>query len=46
MPTGITWDQANFSWNNNLFTWEDVQLIKKQQQEKIGILGNKKIKRN
>jgi hypothetical protein len=29
MPTGITWDQANFTWNNNLFTWEDVQLIKK-----------------
>jgi hypothetical protein len=33
MPTGITWDQANFSWNNNLFTWEDVQLIKKAAGE-------------
>ena len=29
MSTGITWGQANFTWNNNLFTWEDVQLIKK-----------------
>ena len=33
MPTGITWDQANFTWNNNLFTWEDVQLIKKAAEE-------------
>jgi hypothetical protein len=33
MPTGITWDQANFTWNNNLFTWEDVQLIKKAAGE-------------
>jgi hypothetical protein len=33
MPTGITWGQANFSWNNNLFTWEDVQLIKKAAGE-------------
>ena len=23
----ITWDQANFLWNNNPYTWEDVQLI-------------------
>ena len=33
MPTLISWDQANFSWNNNLFTWEDVQLIKKAAGE-------------
>ena len=24
--SGITWDQANFSWNNN-YTWDDVKLI-------------------
>ena len=23
----ITWDQANFLWNNNNFTWDEVQLI-------------------
>mgnify|MGYP003666601395 CR=1 FL=1 len=23
----ITWDQANFLWNSNRFTWEDVKLI-------------------
>ena len=23
----ITWDKANFLWNNNKFTWDDVQLI-------------------
>ena len=33
MSTGITWGQANFSWNNNLFTWGDVQLIKKAAGE-------------
>jgi hypothetical protein len=33
MPTLISWDQANFSWNNNLFTWGDIQLIKKAAGE-------------
>tara|TARA_R110000787_G_scaffold131393_1_gene243360 strand:- start:636 stop:926 length:291 start_codon:yes stop_codon:yes gene_type:complete len=23
----ITWDQANFSWNSNQYTWDDVKLI-------------------
>ena len=23
----ITWDQANFPWNSNQYTWDDVQLI-------------------
>ena len=23
----ITWDQANFLWNNNPYNWDDVQLI-------------------
>ena len=23
----ITWDQANFLWNLNQYTWDDVQLI-------------------
>ena len=28
MPgTLITWGQANFSWTNNSFTWEDVALV-------------------
>jgi hypothetical protein len=28
MPgTLITWGQANFSWINNSFTWEDVALV-------------------
>jgi len=28
MPgTLITWGQANFSWNNNSFTWDDVVLV-------------------
>ena len=25
----ITWDQADFLWNNNSYSWDDVQLIKK-----------------
>ena len=25
--SAITWDQANFLWNNNKYTWDDVQLI-------------------
>ena len=24
--TLITWDNANFLWNNNSFTWEDIRL--------------------
>ena len=27
MPGEITWDQANFSFDSNRFTWEDVKLI-------------------
>ena len=27
MPTLISWDQANVSWNNNPFTWDDVALV-------------------
>ena len=26
MPTLISWGQANSSWNNNSFTWEEVAL--------------------
>ena len=25
--SAITWDQANFLWNKNQYTWEDVKLI-------------------
>ena len=29
MPgTLTTWGQANFSWSNNSFTWDDVVLVK------------------
>ena len=33
----ITWDQANFLWNSNRFTWEDVKLILAAGEE--GFLG-------
>ena len=23
----IKWGEANFTWNNNIYTWEDVQLV-------------------
>ena len=29
MSTLISWDQANFSWNNNPFTWDDVKLVQR-----------------
>jgi len=29
MATKITWDQANFSFSNNPYTWDEVELIKK-----------------
>ena len=29
MATKITWNTANIIWNNNTFSWEDVQLVKK-----------------
>ena len=25
--SAITWDNANFLWNSNQYTWDDVQLI-------------------
>ena len=28
MATPITWDNANFTWNNNPHTWDEVLLIK------------------
>ena len=28
MPTLISWGQANVSWNNNSFTWDEVALVK------------------
>ena len=24
----ITWDQANFLWNSNPYTWDEVELVK------------------
>ena len=25
--TNITWDNANFKWNLNSFTWDEIQLV-------------------
>ena len=33
MAGEITWDQANFLWNNNPHTWDDVQLLKRAAGE-------------
>ena len=27
MATKITWDEANFKWNNNPHTWDEVLLV-------------------
>ena len=27
MATPITWNEANFNWNNNPHTWDEVQLV-------------------
>ena len=27
MATKITWDEANFNWNNNPHTWDEVLLV-------------------
>ena len=27
MATPITWDNANFNWDNNPHTWDEVQLV-------------------
>ena len=24
----ITWDNADFLWNNNSYTWDEVELVK------------------
>ena len=29
----ITWDQANFPWNSNKYTWDDVKLILQAGEE-------------
>jgi hypothetical protein len=29
----ITWGQANFSWSNNSFTWDDVKLARRAAGE-------------
>ena len=28
MATPIKWENANFSWSNNPFTWEEVELVR------------------
>jgi len=31
--SAITWDQANFLWNNNPYSWDDVQLVRRAAGE-------------
>ena len=32
MATAITWDNANFKWNDNPHTWDEVQLVEELEQ--------------
>ena len=41
----ITWDQANFLWNSNRFTWEDVKLILAAGEEDWSQWNEKKKKK-
>jgi len=41
----ITWDQANFSWSSNRFTWEDVKLILAAGEEDWSQWNEKKKKK-
>ncbi len=34
--TNITWNNANFKWNSNLFTWDEVQLVQEIIKQKGG----------
>jgi hypothetical protein len=43
--SAIIWDQANFLWNNNKYTWEDVQLILSAGEEEWPQWNEEKKKR-
>tara|TARA_R110001592_G_scaffold88830_1_gene261460 strand:+ start:597 stop:884 length:288 start_codon:yes stop_codon:yes gene_type:complete len=45
MPGEITWDQANFSFDSNRFTWEDVKLILAAGEEDWSQWNEKKKKK-
>ncbi len=45
MPGEITWDQANFSFDSNRFTWEDVKLILAAGEEDWSQWDDKKKKK-
>ena len=32
MPTLIKWEDADFKWNNNTFTWDEIQLVEEIQE--------------
>jgi len=34
--TKITWNEANFFWNDNPFTWDEVQLVEEISEELDG----------
>ena len=33
MSTPLKWEDANFSWSNNSYTWDDIQLLKRAAGE-------------
>ena len=41
----VTWDQANFLWNNNQFTWDDVVLIQRAAGEDYNLWEEDKKKK-
>tara|TARA_R110001606_G_scaffold85294_6_gene193511 strand:+ start:746 stop:1033 length:288 start_codon:yes stop_codon:yes gene_type:complete len=45
MPGEITWDQANFSFDSNRFTWGDVKLILAAGEEDWSQWNEKKKKK-
>ena len=36
MPIPIKWEDANFLWNNNIYTWDEVQLVEEIVEEILG----------
>ena len=36
MPIPIKWEDANFLWDNNIYTWDEVQLVEEIVEEILG----------
>ena len=45
MATPITWNEANFNWNNNPHTWDEVELIQHAAGEDYNLWEEDKKKR-